>query len=131
MTASEFVVNNPRYDAQYFIDKFTAIPESEWIQDGAVENFEYKRGALYHCGFKSWIDPYTPEQSALIELLTDRRTMFKRNGADYCRVCLSNVEEDPTKRNARLWPEMVYNYNQSSPRLRVLAALEDARKAGK
>lgn len=56
----------PKYNVQYFIDKFTAIPSAEWIK-GAL-SFNGKHCALGHCGERV-IGVTTAESAALREII--------------------------------------------------------------
>lgn len=86
-------------NAQYFIEKFSAIPEEQWCVLQLTD--EQGRHCVYgHCG-----SDYMPEGNALGKIL-DFQTSFINDGEHS-------------------------QYQQPTPKQRILAALEDARKEGK
>ncbi len=93
------------YNAQYFIDKFTAIPEDMWCRG----NYELPDGrccAGGHCGDRSNI-PVPPEAEALYSLFWNIQTNV---------TCVNDgLDKD---------------YQQPTPRARILAALEDIKAKG-
>lgn len=98
------------YDVDYFIRKFEAIPEEKWLQKNMFFDRDLGKGcAIGWCGFfkptGEFVDR-TPESKALIELFLKhiRRDVILINDGD------------------------VPQYNQPTPRQRILAALHDIRK---
>ena len=95
-----------RYDADYFIRRFSAIPDEKWCT-GA-----YRKGdamcASGHCLL--WGDHGRRESTNEWRALCD---MFGRNAPS-----LVNDGHCP-------------RYRQKTPRARILAALRDAKKAGR
>ena len=57
-----------KYTAEYFYNKFAAIPESKWTT-GFFVNAHNKCCALGHCGFRCAVT--TPEGSALKKLFAN------------------------------------------------------------
>jgi hypothetical protein len=95
------------YDVDYFIQKFTAIPEESW--NVGYHNYIDQAGRLTHCAMghcgNSLYKPSTPEASALWKLFTDN-------------INLNPVQvNDGNSGISDLFP-------QSTPRQRILAALE-------
>lgn len=101
-----------KMDAQYFIDKFEAIPEEEWTV-GIAQNTNNSRCAVGHCcseyldqrlGQKVQVLPTTfPQGSALLQLF---HTHLRRS------VVHVNDGKDSS-------------HKQPTPKQRVLAALRD------
>lgn len=89
--------------AQYFIEKFEAIPEEKWTVG------EYEDGgrccALGHCGVRAG-HPLTPEEDALTMLF------LKADAENTLIVSRVNDGFDP-------------RYPQPTPKQRILAALRD------
>jgi hypothetical protein len=90
-----------KYDVDYFIKKFEAIPEENWTS-GVFERSDGSRCALGHCGRLDGCD--TPEANALDTLLS---------GDEYGGLTpwINDVLSD-------LHP-------QPTPKQRILAALRD------
>ena len=66
-----------KYTAMYFLKKFDAIPEDQWITGEFVDDFD-RKCVLGHCGCRSfWVwskhTPYPKEAEALQGLLVDAR----------------------------------------------------------
>lgn len=53
-----------KYDVDYFIQKFEAIPEDEWGMGWLANELTGKKCMLGHCGQRDYINP-TPEVEAL------------------------------------------------------------------
>lgn len=87
------------YDVDYFIKKFEAIPDIKWGMF-CCEDKEGRHCALGHCGGINADIYLTPESVALSEILKE--------------VVLIN-------------DNMKTEYRQSSPKQRILAALNDKR----
>jgi hypothetical protein len=92
--------NTTVYNAQYFIDKFSTIPEEKWCT-GKFEDEHGRHCALGHCG---------------------ARKSFVRT-------------EEANALSALIWPMSINDgdaddYQQPTPKQRILAALEDAKKKG-
>lgn len=102
------------FTKQYFIDKFTAIPDERWT----TNSLEYKGAccALGHCGVRDWIP--TDESRALIALFTTLNLRY--NEDDHM------LTEEPVWRvndtNVR------GRYPQATPKARILAALNDIKE---
>jgi hypothetical protein len=93
-------MNTPlTYNVDYFIQKFTAIPEDEWIEDGTLSDGRGKYCALGHC-FE-------------IGEVTDLRSLMK-----IIPAYTSRVNDGIDSR-----------YPQPTPKQRILAALEDIKRA--
>lgn len=96
-------METPVYDVNYFIAKFSAIPEDKWCTD------MYKDGDKYcaygHCG--RGIFDMTVEAKHLSDLFEEIRTPVARIN-----------DGDPGNRI----------YRQSTPKQRILAALYDIKK---
>lgn len=91
-----------KYDIDYFIKKFRAIPDSKWYS-GNLSNpaNPEQKCALGHCGAKFTIDGYTEEAKALFAILG--QVGWINDGG-------------------------VYEYQQKKPKARVLAALRDKKR---
>lgn len=91
-------------DAQYFIDKFTAIPDRKWCMGNDTDKSGGRHCALGHCGWRGWTESgdeiFTPEAIALWAVLP--------------RVVHINDGGHP-------------QYRQRSIKERVLAALHDVK----
>lgn len=85
---------NPNYTVDYFIEKFTVIPDNKWIIGSF--NFKNKHCALGHC-FRNNSD--TDESIAL-------RNLFRNNGLSIVAI------NDASSR-----------FMEDTPKARVLAAL--------
>lgn len=97
-----------QYDAQYFIEKFEAIPEDRWTT-GEYVNSSKQCCALGHCGFRNNKNQiWTPEGEALVSLFDDGGLGI---------IDGVNDGHDP-------------RYRQPTPKQRVLAALRDAKERG-
>jgi hypothetical protein len=92
------------YTAQYFIDKFEAIPEEEWCT-GAI-SYEGKHCAYGHCGY---MHTHTDESSAL-------RGLFQKLERFTFVTEVNDCKEAP--------------YLQETPKQRILAALRDIVEKG-
>lgn len=91
------------YDVDYFIKKFTAIPEEDW----AVEEFvtkDNKRCVLGHCGVTDDADVLTVEAIVLSRLI-------------YSNFDVLTVDINDGNRNDT-------EYLGNTPKKRILAALE-------
>lgn len=100
----------PNYNVDYFIAKFSAIPEERWITGVMTDKNKYC--ALGHCGAGNPLAGnadfnHTEESKALNKL-------FK-----------ANFNEPAWKIN----DSKDYGYPQSTPKQRILAALQDIKKA--
>lgn len=90
-----------KYDVQYFIDKFEAIPEEKWCVGVYVSGNDERMCALGHCGQYA---VRTPESRGLIDVL-----------GSVTEVAEINDGKHP-------------GYLQPTPKQRVLAALRDVRE---
>lgn len=91
------------YDVDYFIAKFSAIPEEKWCS-GTYESIEGKRCAYGHCGMKRHLlERDIPEANSLKELFH------------------KTLGESPAYINDGL----VELYPQDTQKQRILAALQD------
>jgi hypothetical protein len=99
---------NPTYDVQYYIDKFEAIPEELWNADGSYVNKDNPecKCALGHCG-ADIRNTNTDEIRALAGL-------FRYEGIDLVDITGINDGTNP-------------EYQQSTPKQRILAALNDVK----
>jgi len=107
-----------KYTAQYFIDKFTLIPEDKWTT-GVLNNGK-ACCVLGHCGlieFYNSIDDYPEEIIALIVMFSK---LIKNKGRPWDQ--LSNVYEINDYKSLP--------YFQSTPKERILAALNDLKNMG-
>lgn len=100
-----------KYDAQYFIDKFEAIPDEKWC----TKTFANNKGAfcaLGHCGaiIGRYGDINTEESLAL-------KNLFASFGADYDVQPISFL---PSWINDGKYKEFL----QETPKARMLAALQ-------
>ena len=93
----------PKYDADYFIRKFSAIPARLWCTDYLMLA-DGRRCARGWCGVLPPTREQTPEDIALFRVLNGE-TVSINNG-------------------------YLTGYPQKTPRARILAALRDAKKAG-
>lgn len=102
-------MTTPIYDVDYFIAKFTAIPEERWII--GTMTYEDKHCALGHCGAGNPLPGTTDfnhtEESKALEQL------FK-----------ANFNEETWKIN----DSQFYGFNQPTPRQRILAALQQIKE---
>lgn len=101
------------YNAQYFIDKFTVIPEQNWGTNSYMHYNPYntltKRCAMGHCGVDTADQDWTEEAIALNEL-------FKKHTG----VTVIRINDDVN----------VPGFNSLSPKERVMTALEYIKKLG-
>lgn len=104
-------LNIMEYTVDYFIRKFEAIPEERWITHCLVNHENTKRCALGHC-CPDYSGRYfnngrgqTEESEALIKL-------FGRN-----HLSIGGVNDGNS-----------YNYQQDTPKQRILSALKDIKK---
>jgi hypothetical protein len=91
----------PTYDKQYFIDKFTAIPEDRWITKDYADDAG-RCCAFGHCGvrhMKPALGGGGEEADALAALLQHRTASINDGDTD--------------------------EYQQPTPKQRILAALND------
>jgi hypothetical protein len=108
-----------KYDASYFISKFSAIPDEEWTE-GKMDGLS--KCALGHCSETTLFanaDEYGPEARALFalfELINDKVPLrdFELD-EPWCRVYRVN---DYMGRGS-------HQYDQPTPKARILAALHD------
>jgi hypothetical protein len=65
-----------KYTAMYFLKKFDAIPEDQWITGEFVDDFD-RKCVLGHCGVRATMNlvntPYPEEAIALTSLVVDAR----------------------------------------------------------
>lgn len=87
-------------NAQYFIDKFTAIPDDKWTT-GQLLNSQGQSCALGHCGERRGVYEATLE-SAVLKALFARHYMRPDDVNDYSTGM----------------------FKQATPKARILAALE-------
>lgn len=92
-----------KYDADYFIKFFRKIPDEKWTTHALEENGGHC--ALGHCGAKEGRIAFCRKAMALYRVLC-RKVAFINDGA----------EKD---------------YPQKTPKARILAALKDAKEAGR
>lgn len=90
-------MSHPLYTADYYIDKFSAIPECKWTTENYV-NFNGQKCAMGHCGRTN--KSSTTESDHLIVLFLDN-----------C-FHIDSVNDGN-----------IATFNQNSPKSRVLAAL--------
>ena len=96
----------PQYDIDYFIAKFTAIPEEQWC----MRSFTDRQGrhcAVGHCGADS-SDSWSCNEEAMA--LT--------------RICRDFLNDSPTAINDY---KPVSGFSTTTPRQRILAALHLAK----
>lgn len=97
-------------NAQYFIDKFTAIPDDKWIV-GQLCNSQGQCCVLGHCGERRGVYEDTPESHALKMLF---HTHFLR----------PDDINDYGSHEFFLSEERRHKFDQTTPKARILAALE-------
>lgn len=88
------------YNAQYFINKFSAIPEDQWTTN--ICHDDDKSCALGHCGARYTSDDRSVEANAL-------RSLFVKS----LHCCVHQINDN-----------MHYLYTQDTPKQRILAALK-------
>lgn len=94
-----------KYNKQYFIDKFSAIPSDQWI-----ENFYSDKSGKYHC--------------VLGHLGAGIKNPLPRNDEEY--ACFNNLIWDNLKCNPIFINDgFDARYKQDNPKDRILAALND------
>lgn len=101
---------NSVYDAQYFIDKFEAIPEELWFGGGKYSDPDKPecKCAFGHLGFEdNTVNSNTNESAALRDLF-------------FAGVHITHITHINDGKN----PE----YQQDTPKQRILAALRDVQK---
>lgn len=98
------------FDADYFIEKFEAIPDNLWICC-TLGNYGEAHCALGHCGASANLE--WSEQPKEVQALDG---LFRGFG-DYNTVTRINDGDNP-------------HYQQSTPKARVLAALIDIKEKG-
>lgn len=93
----------PAMDAQYFIDKFSEIPDSEWRCDGFYGGDGEPKCALGHCGHRDiGLNKATAESNALYEAILKA-----------CPGGVTKLNDEPSEK-----------FPQLTPKARILAALE-------
>lgn len=99
----------PPMDAQYFIDKFSAIPDSEWRCDGLYGGDGEPKCALGHCGLRdNTRNGETAETSAFYTVILN-----------VCSRGVTNLNDCP-----------IDGFPQTTPKARILAALELSKSFG-
>lgn len=102
-----------RYDVDYFIDKFKAIPPSKWTTKRYTDPKDpSKHCALGHCGMRNSRRPFPEEAYAL-------STLFLDNYPHHVSVVNDRVKTKNTK------------FTKKTPKGRILAALRDIKKASR
>lgn len=98
-----------KYDAQYFIEKFEAIPDELWCIGHSThpDNAE-SHCALGHCGTRKGI---------ALNMFEDARALWNMFLTDDNDIASINDGTDE-------------RYQQRTPKERILAALRDAKEAG-
>lgn len=91
-----------KFTTDYFIEKFSLIPENHWCVEKYAMN-QYKKCALGHCG-ESHSQTTPPEAEALMSL--------------FYNECISEINDGK-----------IPQYQQDTPKQRVLAALFDVKKS--
>jgi hypothetical protein len=105
------------YNVDYFIGKFSAIPEGRWTTG------DFKKGNRFcangHCGITAdnYLNP-NEEAKALAELF--KLTSIKRKVSEY--------DSDIFNYTVVINDGLVFEYNQNHPKQRILAALQDVKK---
>lgn len=103
-------------DAQYFIDKFEAIPEERWCVLRLYDEDKQQCCANGHCGVRNlpWGRILTAESMALYQLFLK------------LDICCSEYDDDNYSISAaRVNNGNVERYQQPTPKQRILAALRD------
>jgi hypothetical protein len=101
-----------KYDVDYFLAKFSAIPEDRWTTGSiGISDLSPRKCALGHCGVNSY-SLITDEALALAKLLKQVIELDFRYSNEFDRVWFLN---DSTR----------HGYTQPTPKQRVLAALRD------
>lgn len=110
------------YDVDYFISKFSAIPEDKWII-GALKNQKGSCCALGHCGaFYSFVE---------IEVEPSNEARALRRLFDVIQLHPSHVNDDCYDAyDSGQRPPQAALYDQPTPKARILAALEDIKRSG-
>jgi len=106
------------YNRQYFIDKFSAIPDEQWISGDLHDENTGASCALGHCGVRQGNGgayKYTPEAEALIKVLTPKSRQ------DYAIVVNAHFVTDAND-NESLSGEQICD-ESSTPRERILIKL--------
>lgn len=99
------------YTTQYFIDKFTAIPEENWFVGNYVNpNNPNQCCALGHCNIRPHNDLFFLESKADLEGKYLNILFFK-----YLQINVTYINDDKFR----------VIYKQSTPKARILAALND------
>jgi len=107
---------NTNYNVDYFIKKFEAIPESKWCT--AWISRDDKHCASGHCGITNYYD-LNPEVKGLIELFKKLKLTLKT------WVCPLSSE---VKQIVYVNDSSSLEYDQHTPKQRILAALNDIKK---
>jgi hypothetical protein len=95
------------YTVDYFIEKFSAIPDDEWYVGDYANLEETRRCARGHCGKRIFVE--SPEDNALVNL-------FEYN-VNVIGYVVSNINDGKDIR-----------YNQPTAKERIVAALWDIKK---
>lgn len=114
--------SNSVYNVNYFIKKFEAIPEELWIAGHL--HWEDKSCANGHCGMKNYSAP-TEESMALREVFKSLQVTplstscyeHEIHGSKYYSLIALNINDGHVK-----------EYQQPTPKQRILAALYDIKK---
>lgn len=115
-----------RYDVQYFINKFEAIPEDEWVVGALIRG--HKLCANGHCGVRVYTEG-TEESKAMFFIFKDMHL----SSTDYGKPTW--LESSPTSAVYGQYSDAAANindgysleYQQKTPKQRILAALYDIR----
>lgn len=99
------------YTVDYFIDKFSKIPEGLWFVGDYYDRNGDGQCARGHCGKR--VCKESEEDEALLQLFD-----FSQNNSYVNSTCIANINDGND-----------YRYPQLTPKQRVLAALYDVKKA--
>lgn len=99
-----------KYDVDYFIQKFEAIPEDLWCM--GTLTLGDKHCALGHCGVRNI---QTEGSEALLSIFAEASTILKEKGVIKWHLHVAGVNDGGT------WATTLFK--QNTPRERILAAL--------
>lgn len=109
------------YDVNYFINKFEAIPESQFTTH-LFQNQDGQKCSVGHCGIFS-VHNVTPEGIALKRVFVNLPITAKRSGTLVEEGTFSIFPHKASYINDGL----VKEYTQPTPKQRILAALNDVK----
>lgn len=117
-------MSEPVYDTDYFIAKFSAIPDIQWCE-GRFQNENGQHCALGHCGMKNYSDWFDqPREARALNRL------FENSPATHVGPGFLSVPEVNNNHCHERFTDNRNPYPQPTPKARILAALFDIKAKG-